>query len=276
LFVAEQLSCFFTSTAKNRNYFQNGELRWSESKQKQLLEGKTVSEISGHTKALTVIPKNEMAIVARKEGAKAAKLQKTKLGFIVGTFSGMVVTFGGLVMAAPVVVPIVAMAGVAFTVGNFFVGLLIEAKEFKARNRQAKAIEERRNCLVATARTALEGAIADGTIHAEQDLCITPQDETPKKIHVEKLRAIITTINANSEQTLSIVARILEEDGRPVDWMEDYDRVSLERPVAAFPKAIPESIRIEALPAETTAEPLAAREPEKKLPRIDIPLSLGG
>lgn len=71
-----------------------------------------------------------------------------------------------------------------------------------------------------------------------------------------------------------ITARIVEENGKPVGWIKDFDLVFLEHAVPALPKPMSEQTAIPS--AVTTAAPPSPREPEKILPRIDSPPSPGG
>jgi hypothetical protein len=244
------------------------------------LEEKTMSGITANeTMALAVIPNNDLALVAKNEGAKAKRLHKTAVGAFIGALSaGPLITCAGVAMmaSAPVLAPIVGMLGIVLYFGGSITGVVLENNQRKALGRQAQAVKTRADHLTAAARAALDAAIEEGTIRAGSDLSIVLPDETLKRVCVESVGMVA---NVDGGKKLSITARILEEDGKPVDWMKQCDRVSLEYPLAAFPKTVLGSIWTEALPAaaESTIapEPPTAREPEKTLPRINIPLSLG-
>ena len=131
-------------------------------------------------------------------------------------------------------------------------------------------IKERAQHLQDTARSALEGAIADGTIDVGLYLRIARQDETPKIVRVESVSA---TINGIGNKILNVYPRILEEDGTSIDWLKSSSStVFLDQSVAVFPPAVLESLRSETslAGAESTIEPQppSVREPEKILPPI--------
>jgi len=217
--------------------------------------------------ALAVIPRNELAIVAQKEEAKADKLRKALTRIAIGGITGAgMLCFGFAALhLAPIIAPIVAITGAVSYFGGGVAGNVIESKEGKARDRAKAAVRVRRSNLIETAQTALEGAVADGTIRAGLDLRITPQDETPKKVHVHNMGAIT---DADGKKRLSISGQVLEEDGKIPDWMQGDAGVSLQQTVAVFPKAALDSIRPE--PTAIAPEPPAAREPEKILPKITL------
>ena len=229
--------------------------------------------MSNSETALTVIPKNELAIVAKQAGAKADKLAKTGHGFGIGALSGVVVLLGGAaaIPLALVVAPILVITGFVSLFGGGLTAAVLEGVEQKARNRQTEAVSARAERVGAMARSALEGAIADDTIRKGLVLRIVPQEETPKKVLVDSVKTII---DEDGKKKLNIRAGLLEEDGTSVDWMRfstNDSIVSLEQYVTAFPKHVLESIRAEIPPADAEGtiapEPPAVREQEKKLPR---------
>jgi hypothetical protein len=217
-----------------------------------------MSEISHDTMALAVIPKNELALAAQKEEAKAKKLHKMAAGFLIGALSAPLITWAGVAMmaSAPVLAPIVGMLGVVLYFGGSITSVVLKNNQHKALERRAETVKTRADHLTAAASAALDAAIVDDTIRVGLDLSIVPPDETPKKVRVEDLSA---TINANGGKKLNVIARIFEEGGQKIDWMNESDRVSLEHSVTIFPKAIPESSGSEA------PRPVV-REPEKTLP----------
>jgi hypothetical protein len=239
------------------------------------MEGKTMSEISDETTALAVIPKNELARMAEKEGVKLAKLQKMEDGLIIWAMSGAAIGIAGafLLPALPIIAPILIGAGLAAELGGMAPSLVIVSKKRKADKRQKKANELRTSRLADAARSALEGAIADDTVRAGLDICIAPQDESPKKLHIDGLTAFV---DEKTENRLTVKAHLLEDNGEGVAWMNDFGRISLQRSVPRLPKSICGPSMIEALSAEITAEPPTPREPEKILPRIESPPSPGG
>jgi hypothetical protein len=214
--------------------------------------------------------------VAKQAGTKADRLGK--MGNFLGV--GTVVAGGGtffygltLAVAAPAGAPILALAGILTFMGGFVSTWVVKEKAEKARNRQEEAIAKRVNHLDTVAKRALEGVIGDSTVRAGLDLRIEFQDETPKTLHVEDVRV---AVNGKREKKLTISARFLEEDGRDIDGLSRFwpGAVLYEQTVAAFPKAVLDSIQSETPPSDAgtalAPEPTAVREPEKRLPRITL------
>jgi hypothetical protein len=245
------------------------------------MSGGTVDwEDTSRETALAVIPKNELAIVAAREGAGADRLDKVGFCLGVGGVFGLgVLTVVGAIVAAPALVPVVGIAGVASIAMSGVAGIVCSSKGEKARKRQYEASEKRTGLLRKTAQTALADSINVGTICVGLDIRIEPQDETPKKVRVEDMKTII---DADGSKKLSISARILEADGTGIDWLGE-SVVEMEQGVAAFPKAVAESMRAalaeDQNPVAVDApapEPrsLPDQSPDKILPRItpiDVP-----
>jgi hypothetical protein len=144
--------------------------------------------------------------------------------------------------------------------------IVLDTKKQNALDRRNKAVSGRAARIATTARTALEEAIADGTIRKGLDLRIETKDETPKKVRVESMKAII---DEDGKKQLNITARILEEDGTSIDWLTPASStVSMEQAVADFPKAVVGPTRNETPPAESAIEPQppTVLEAEKRLP----------
>jgi hypothetical protein len=217
--------------------------------------------------ALAVPPRNELAIVAKQAGDKAERLQKADTGCLIGGLAGATMMYFGAMAAigAAPVAPVLLGVGLVSLLGCMVASaVFIDSKLAKAKDQQIAAIWERTSRLKETARIALEGAIADGTIHGGQDLRIFAHDETPKKLHIKNVSATIM----KGEKKLHLTARILEEDGTDIGWLKEIDRVSLEQSVAAFPTAVLESIRneISLAGSASTIEPLlTVPKPEKSL-----------
>jgi hypothetical protein len=240
--------------------------------------------------ALIVPPKNELAVIAEKAGAKADKLGKMARYLGVGGVSGYVLAFSGALVAihlAPVVAPVLLVTGLVGFFGSSGAAFALDPIEKKARKQSAEAVRKRIQHLKETARSALDGAIADGTIRIGLALPLAPKDENPKKLRVEDVNGIVTT---KGEKTLSISARILEEDGADVDWLKGSSpAIFAQLFVAAFPEAVMESMRAAlakgqrppaggardanvsvAAASLQNSLPPAIRKPEKKLPRIKL------
>jgi hypothetical protein len=222
--------------------------------------------------ALALIPKNELAVVAKQAGDRVEKIHKATIGCLIGGVSGGLIGLCAVaaIPAAPVVAPVVALAGLFSLAVAAVTNIVLDCKSDDARTRQNKAIAERTDRLKETARTALAEAVRLDRIRIGLDLSIAPQDETPKKVRVDNLSA---TINQISQKRLDIFARILEGDGTRIDWLiPSTSKISFTLSVAAFPKAIRESIRNETALAHAESirepQPPAVREPEKILPRI--------
>jgi hypothetical protein len=225
--------------------------------------------IPNNSMVLAVIPKNDLAVVATKEAAKAKRLERTALRFAVACLVGSVAIIGGAatIGLAPIVAPIMIWAGLISMVGGTASAVSFQFAADRATERQTQAIQKRADRLTAAARFALEQAVANGAIRVGLYLSVVPpEDETPKKVHVEGMMAIIDTFG---RQKLGLTARILEGDGKNIDWMDrrNLSKLYLELSVAKLPNAILDSLRRE-LPTADIAAPVT-REPEKILPRIN-------
>jgi len=236
--------------------------------------------------AVVLVPKNELAIVAKQAGAKADKLINLSNRICIGGISASVAGVIGMVTVGVIAAPLAPVAGLGLGItaigcllGGLATSMVIGDKARAARRRQSEALLSRIKSLAATAKSALERAIADDTIRTGLDLRIVPENETPKQIHIKDISALVTE---TGEIKLKISARILEEDGTSVDWMRIWTQdsgVSFEQTVAKFPKAMLDSVRAATPPAVAASapepEPLAVQESEKRLP-IGVPFSLGG
>src|ERR1700722_7394962 len=115
-----------------------------------------MNETSGDTMALAVIPKNELALLAEREGARVKRLGKVQWGF-----AGIAITGMALLASAPIVAPVLVAGGVVSLVGGGVTLLCAMLKQQKAETRQNKAIKARADRVTAAARIALDGAITD-------------------------------------------------------------------------------------------------------------------
>lgn len=230
-------------------------------------------DIATNSMALAVIPKNELARMAQKEAAKAKRLERTVNGICIGGLSVVGVVIGGLAAlgAAPIVVPILIWVGFASIVGSIAPALSFQSAADRSSERQNQAIKRRADRLTGAAKLELLHAAADGLIRVGLYLPVSSEDETPKKIGVEAMMAIIDTFG---RKKLGLTALVLEGDGKSVDWMDrrHLSKLYLEFSVAKLPKAILDSLRSELPPADSVIIAPVAREPEKILPPINFPL----
>jgi len=229
--------------------------------------------IANNSMALAVIPKNELARVATKEASKATRLERTAQRFGIACLVCSAAIIGGAVTLgiAPIVAPFVIWVGFASMAGNIAAALSFQSAADRATDRHDEAVKKRADRLTASARSELEQAVANGAIRVGLYLPVPSEDETPKKVRVEAMMAIIDTFGRTK---LGLTGLVLEGDGKSIDWMDrrHLSKLYLEFSVAKLPKAILDSIHSELPPADGV---IPTREPEKILPPINFPLLPG-